>query len=115
MLRHIIVTLKKVKNKEKILKAKNNTQGGRPDGSIVWYLLSHAGDVDSTPHLGRFHLLWGTVPVPHKHSARALQQEKPWQWEAHTPQWRVALLAATGESLHATTKTQCSQNNNNKV
>ena len=30
--------------------------------------------------------------------ARAAQQEKPLQWEAHAPQQRVALLTATRDS-----------------
>ena len=38
--------------------------------------------------------------------ACALQQEKPPQWEAHAPQRRVALLAATRESPRVATKTQ---------
>ena len=41
--------------------------------------------------------------------AHAPQQEKPPQWEARAPQWRVALLRATRESPRAATKTQCSQ------
>ena len=51
---------------------------------------------------------WPSVPT-----ARTLQQEKPWQWEAHAPQPRVAPLAATRESLH-TTQTQRSQKIINK-
>ena len=41
--------------------------------------------------------------------ARALQQEKPPQWEAHALQRRVDPLATTRESPHAAMKTQCSQ------
>ena len=41
--------------------------------------------------------------------ARAPQQEKPPQWEAQAPQWRIAPLAATRESLCAAMKTQQSQ------
>ena len=41
--------------------------------------------------------------------ACAPQQEKPSRWEARAPQPRVALLAATRESLCAATKTQCRQ------
>ena len=41
--------------------------------------------------------------------ARASQQEKPLQLEAHAPQRRTALLATTRESPCTATKTQCSQ------
>ena len=41
--------------------------------------------------------------------ACAVQQEKPLPWEAQAPQQRVALLAATRESLCAATKTQGNQ------
>ena len=57
-----------------------------------------------------------TKPLCHKswaHTprAQALKQEKPPQWEACVLlQSRVALLAASGESLCASGKTQCSQN-----
>ena len=55
-----------------------------------------------------------TKPVSHKYwarvpRARALQQEKPLQWEARAPQLRVAPLAATRESPRAATETQHSQ------
>ena len=33
---------------------------------------------------------WGTTTEARVPRARALQQEKPQQWEAHAPQWRVA-------------------------
>ena len=55
------------------------------------------------------HMLWGpcaTTTEALTPRTRALQQEKPPQWEAHAPQRRVA---ATRESLHAAMKTQHSQ------
>ena len=70
---------------------------------------ANAGDTGSSPGPGRSHMLWSNkarasrLLSPHATTtearvprARAPQQEKP-------------LLAATGESLHAATKTQCSQ------
>ena len=56
------------------------------------------------------HNYWAHTPI-----SRAPQQEKPPQWEDHTPQQRVAPLAATGEKIpHTTTKTQCIQKQINK-
>ena len=58
-----------------------------------------------------------TKPVHHNYwarapRARAPQQEKPPQWEAHAPQQRVA---ATRESPRTATKTQHSQKYINKI
>ena len=50
------------------------------------------------------HGYWAHVP-----RARALQQEKPLQWEAHALQRRVAPAWPTRESRRAATKTQRSQ------
>ena len=55
-----------------------------------------------------------TRPASHNYwacasGACAPQQERPWQWKAHAPQWRVAPLAATRESPRTETKTQHSQ------
>ena len=70
------------------------------------------------------HNYWACAPEPASHNywspcattteahvprARGPQQEKPPQWEGHTPQWRVALLAATRESPCTAMKMQCSQ------
>ena len=65
----------------------------------------------SIPGQGRSHMLCGNqARVPQILSSHpttcALQREKPPQWEAHTPQWRVAPLAATRESLHIAMKTE---------
>ena len=42
---------------------------------------------------------------------RAPQQEKPLQWEAHTPQWRAAPLEATRESPCAATRPNTAKKN----
>ena len=52
-----------------------------------------------------------TRPVSHNYwacasGACAPQQERPRQWEARALRWRVAPLAATGESPRTETKTQ---------
>ena len=52
---------------------------------------------------------------PSYSGACALQQEKPLQWEARTPQLEWPLLAAIRESPHAATKTQHSQKYINKI
>ena len=53
--------------------------------------------------------LCATTTETHAPRDCALQQEKPLQWEACTPQRRVAPLAATRESPRTATKTQHSQ------
>ena len=53
------------------------------------------------------HNYWSPHP-----RASAAQWERPRQWETHAPQWRVALLAPPGESLHVEMKTQHSQRYN---
>ena len=50
------------------------------------------------------HNYWAYMP-----KGDALQQEKPPQWEAHIPQWRVA----PRESLCTATKTQSSKKKKN--
>ena len=62
-------------------------------------------DTGSIPDPGRFHMRGATKPTHHSYwalvsRACALQQQKPAQWEAHTPQWRAALLITIRESLH---------------
>ena len=74
-----------------------------PGGAVVKNLPANAGDTGSIPGSGRSHALWSnqarvpqllslctTTTEAHAPRARALQQEKPLQWEAHAPQWRVA-------------------------
>ena len=48
-----------------------------------------------------------TKPVNHNYWTWCLEPVLYTQWEAHEPQWRVALLAATKESPCVATKTQC--------
>ena len=62
------------------------------------------------------HNYWACALEPTSHNywarsprARALQWEKPPQWEARAPQQRVPLLTATSGSPRAAMKTQCSQ------
>ena len=55
-----------------------------------------------------------TRPMSHNYwacvaGACAWQQERPWQWKARAPRWRVAPLAATRKSPRTETKTQHSQ------
>ena len=70
-------------------------------------LPANAGDIGSIPGLEKSHIPWATEPLHHNYwahtlkptswnyeahapRARALQQEKPPQWEACTLQQRVA-------------------------
>ena len=110
---------------------------GFPGGAVAKNLPANAGDTASSPGTGRSHTLrsnyahapqlmslrsrarkpqllslHATTTEACMPRARALQQEKPPQWEACTPPWRVApalLITSTRESLHAATKNQCSQ------
>ena len=50
------------------------------------------------------HHYWARLP-----RACAPQQERPAQWEAHTPQWRVAPARCNWRSPRTATKTQHSQ------
>ena len=66
-----------------------------PGGTVVKNPPANAGDMGSSPSLGRFHMSrsnWARVPqlLSLRSRARALQQEKPPQWEAHKRQRRVA-------------------------
>ena len=87
---------------------------GFPGGAVVENLPADAGDMGSSPGLGRSHMLWSnwarepqllslcsrarkpqllslcaTTSESHAPRARAPQQEKPPQWEACAPQQRV--------------------------
>ena len=57
------------------------------------------------------HNYWARMPQLWKPARPepVLRNEKPPQWEARAPQWRVAPLATTRESSRAATKTQRSQ------
>ena len=88
---------------------------GFPGGTVVKNLPANAGDTGSSPGLRRSHMLQSnkarvpqllslrstacepqllspcaTTTEAHAPRARALQQEKPPQWEALAPQRRVA-------------------------
>ena len=80
---------------------------GFPGGAVVKNPPANAGDMRSSPGLGRSHMRGATKPMRHNYwacaleperhnrwahalTAHALQQEKPLQWEAHAPQQRVA-------------------------
>ena len=92
------------------------THGGFLGGTVVKSPPANAGDTGSSPGPGRSNMPWSnwarapqllnlhsrarepqllspraTTTEAHAPRACALQQEKPLQWEAHTPQWRVAL------------------------
>ena len=85
-----------------------------PGGAVVKNLPANAEDSGSSPGPGRSHMLWSnyarapqqlslrsrahkpqllspctTTTEAHEPRAHAPQQEKPPQWEAHTPQRRV--------------------------
>ena len=90
-----------------------------PGGAVDKSVPANAGDTGLIPDLGRFHRPWSNqASAPQQLSlcaetaealwptAHTRPQEKPLQWEAHTPQWRVA---AARESLHTATKTQHNQ------
>ena len=61
-----------------------------PGGPVVENPPANTGSMGSTPDPGRFHMPWdnlspcATTTKPTCPRARALQQEKPPQWEAHT-------------------------------
>ena len=86
-----------------------------PGGTVVKNLPANAGDTGLSPGLVRSHMLWSnwasapqllslrskahepqlpslcaTATEAHAPRARALQQEKPPQWEARAPQQRAA-------------------------
>ena len=73
-----------------------------PGGTVVKSLPADAGDTGSILGPGRspmpgatkpvHHNYWASTlePTIHNYWAHALQQEKPPQWEAHTPPRRVA-------------------------
>ena len=96
---------------------------GFPGGPVVGDPPANAADMAQPPGWEDPICLMATKTVPHNFWARALkptghnywfhapqlrslwaysnkspQQEKPLQWEAHTPRWRVALLTETRES-----------------
>ena len=84
--------------------APTECQAGFPGGSVVENLPANAGDMNSIPDLGRFHMpwsnkAWGPQLLSLCFSARepqllkttcpkahALQQEKSPQWEVQAPQ-----------------------------
>ena len=60
--RHILIKLTKIKFKETILKV---ARGGFPGGAVVENLPANAGDMGSSPGLGRSHMLrsnWAREP-----------------------------------------------------
>jgi len=71
---------------------------------VVKNPLGNAEDMGSVPTLGGFHMPQGNEargpqllsPCPR---ARALQQEKPQQWEAHTPQLEKAWTVTKTQSI----------------
>ena len=106
-------------------------QGGDfPGGPVVKHPPANAGDVSSIPGLGRFYTLQGNLAhIPQSMCSRAcesqlqspnattteacvprtcaLQQDKPSQREAHTPQLESSPpLATTRESSLSATKAQ---------
>ena len=93
-----------------------------PCSTVNKNLTAKAGSMDSIPDLGRIHMPWNNrarAPKPaaspegYLPRACAPQCEKPPQWEAHAPQWRIntppILLAAAREKPTSSTKTQHSQ------
>ena len=82
---------------------------GFPGGAVVENLPANAGDMGSSPGLGRSHMPWSKWPVSHNYwacasGACALQQERPAHRDEEWPP-----LAATRESPCTETKTQHSQ------
>ena len=87
---------------------KKHILGDFPGGTVVKNVPANAGNMASSPGLGRSHMPWSNkAPAPqllslcsraHKPQllkppaprARAPQQEKPPQWEACAPQPRIA-------------------------
>ena len=67
---------------------------GFPGGAVVENPPANAGDAGSSPGLGRSHMLrsnWAREPQLLSLRVWSLcsQQERPRQWEAHAPRWRV--------------------------
>ena len=84
-----------------------------PSGPVVKNPPANVGDTDLIPAPGRSHMQWSNKAcmlqlLTLSAAARALQQEKPLQWEAHTPQLESSPCSLQPESLHAAMKTQCS-------
>ena len=74
---------------------KNEEEGDFPGGTVSKNLPANGGDTGSIPGLGRSHMPQrnkARAPqlLSQRSRARAPQQEKPLQWEARAPQWRVA-------------------------
>ena len=74
-----------------------------PCGPVVETLSANAGDVDLIPGLGK--ILHASEQPSHtlqlpSSRARALQQEKPPQWEAHTPQLGSSFRSLQLEEVH---------------
>ena len=74
-----------------------------PGGAVIKNLPANEEDTGSIPGQGRSHMPWSnwarapqllslcsTTTEARAPRAHAPQQEKPPQWEAHTPQQRVA-------------------------
>ena len=87
--------------------------GDFPGGAVVENLPANAGDTGSIPGAGRSHMprsnwvhvlqllsLCATTTEARKPRARALQQEKPPQWEAHEPQQRSSSRLPQLEKAH---------------
>ena len=92
-----------------------------PGGSVVENLPANAGDTGLIPdartkilHITEQLSTCTTTTEACMHRVHALQQEKPPQWEACTPQLESALLTAIRESPRAAVKTQGSQKLKNK-
>ena len=81
----------------------NHGQGGFPGGTVVKNPPANAGDTGLSPGPGRSHMPrsnWACTPQllspcattteAHVPGAHAPQQEKPPQWDTHTPQGSVA-------------------------
>ena len=73
----------------------NSVVKGFPGGAVVKNPPVNAGDTGSSPDPGRSHMPrsnYAHAPqlLSLRSRARALQQEKPPQWEARAPQRRVA-------------------------
>ena len=80
---------------------------GTPVQPPVWEdSICHRATKAHAPWLRSLRATTTAATVPR---ACVQQQEKPPQWEACAPQWRVALLTATREIPQAATKTQPNQ------
>ena len=88
---------------------------------------ANAGDTGSIPGPGTLHMLWNIQAcVPELLSAHAAateacmprayapQQGKSPQWEAHTPQWRVAPALCNQRKTHESNKDQKTSTAKNK-